>query len=112
VPDTLTRHGILIMGEDELRDTALALLAHIDALTAERDALAEDEQAASDRLDALTAAVDAVLDIGQDEDGSWHVSIRAMPGHVGAAETLQQAGIEAAEAAELWIAVAREPHDA
>jgi hypothetical protein len=34
MPDTLSRHGILIMGEDELRDTALALLRHIDALTA------------------------------------------------------------------------------
>lgn len=59
-----------------------------------------------DKMDSTTTTVplDRLLDIGQDEDGSWHVSIVAMPGHVGAAATLEQAIDEAVEAAELWIA--------
>lgn len=58
------------------------------------------------KLESTTTTVplDRLLDIGQDEDGSWHVSIVAMPGHVGAADTLEQAVNEATEAAELWIA--------
>lgn len=53
------------------------------------------------------AALDALLDVRHEDDGSWSVSIRAMPGHVGAAMTLEQAFIEANDAAEAWVAVLR-----
>jgi len=72
-----------------------AILAHpkVAAL------LAED--ARSDPLDWSP-----LLDITHEEDGSWSVSVKAMRGHVGAADTLQQAIVEAADAAEAWVGAA------
>lgn len=57
------------------------------------------------RLDVLAPVVTVE---GPEEDGSYGVSIVAMPGHVGAAMTIAEAAVEAADAAEAWLAAYRD----
>jgi predicted RNase H-like HicB family nuclease len=51
----------------------------------------------------------SLLDIRRETDGSWSVSVRCLPGHVGVGDTLEIACAEAHAAALLWIETARQP---
>lgn len=60
------------------------------------------------RMALTSGIVSPLLDVREEEDHSWSVSIRAMPGHVGAAEQLEMAFVEAADAAESWVGALRD----
>lgn len=51
---------------------------------------------------------ETLLDVRHEDDGSWSVSIRAMPGHVGCGATLAEAYAEAHDAGEAWVAALRD----
>jgi predicted RNase H-like HicB family nuclease len=85
-------------------------------VTSVKEQLIQDQRCFNDAHDKLAleldecryyAKSDALLDIRHEEDGSWSVSIRAMPGHVGCAITLEGAYAEAHDAALAWIGAHR-----
>jgi predicted RNase H-like HicB family nuclease len=57
-----------------------------------------------------SSSPDALLDVRREVDGSWSVSVRAMPGHVGCGMTLEEAYVEAQDAALAWVEAATSPH--
>jgi len=91
-------------------------------MTTDRDRLAADLKEAgivigrieaADRLIALGwTRLDVLAPVvtveGPEEDGSYGVSIVAMPGHIGAAMTIAEAAVEAADAAEAWLEAYRD----